>query len=59
MTQRGGAPLNWAPSRAIVFGCRGEGSWAICYANPQTGRGGRLLGGREFKQYVGFAALRP
>lgn len=56
LTQREGAPMNWAPSKWLIFGCkRSDGGFAICAQLPTKRQSTRLLGGGE----GGFPAWRP
>ena len=56
LTEREGAPMNWAPSKWLIFGCeRSGGGFAICAQLPSGRRATRLLGGAE----GGFPAWRP
>ena len=55
LTVRGGAPMNWAPSRWLIFSCARPGGSGICAQLPTGRRSPRLLGGAEGN----FPAWRP
>lgn len=56
LTEREGAPVNWAPSKWLIFGCeRSGGGFAICAQLPTGRQSTRLLGGAEGS----FPAWRP
>lgn len=52
----GGAPMNWAPSRWLIFNCAGKaGGIGICTQLPDSKKTFRLLKGAD----GGFGAWRP
>ena len=55
LTVRGGAPMNWAPSRWLIFACPRPGGVGICAQLPTGRQSQRLLGGADGN----FPAWRP
>ena len=55
LTAREGAPMNWAPSKWLIFSCDRPGGIGMCAQLPTGRRSQRILGGAE----GGFPAWRP
>jgi len=55
LTVRGGAPMNWAPAKWLIFACDRPGGIGTCAQLLTGSRSQRLLGGAE----GGFPAWRP